>query len=141
MIDKVQSLLRSIDQGKPLSPDVAVWLKQGIERKIKVGYSLDSTLGLSSLYYQFRREKRNRHIKAAWASINDNDLTEWGRSERLAEILRNFKAGRWENIKYDKEPPKNLPDTQRHLFWALKAGIKMPHSAKGLHDIVKKESA
>lgn len=136
MLEKIESLLGSIDRREPLDSDVADWLKEGIRKKINTSDSLDTILGTSNLRCQYLRKERDQHLIAAWETL-DETLTDWGRSCELARLLRNFEAGRWRNLEYIPIPPVNLPETQRHLFWALKTGIKAPSSARHIHNIVK----
>lgn len=135
MLDRVDRLQESIKQHEPLDSEVGHWISGAFELSIKTGIPLDKALGINNLRNKWLRRERNRHLFAAWMSL-DFALDDWPRSRELARILSRFESGRWRNLRFIKDPPDNLTETQRHLFWAFKTGIEPPKSIKGLHGIV-----
>jgi len=66
----------------------------------------------------------------------DPEPTDWERAKELPRQISIFQMGRWQNVMFDKSPPKNLSETKKQIFFALQPFTAMPTTPKGIHSAV-----
>ena len=142
---RLASLLDSVFNNQPITPDVRSWLIKSLFHYLHHGgeYPLDRFLGLapidagtSSLSTQLRLFKRNLYLAEALREIAlDESMTRWGRCQRLASEIKKFDGHIWKLYRHLPEPPESWPAWQKNLFLAYKT-CAVPQTANGLYKIV-----
>lgn len=143
---RLASLLDSIFNNQPISPDVREWLLKAFLHYLLHGgeYPLDRFLGLapidagtSSLSTRLGLFKRNLYLMAALRNIAlDESVTGWGRCQRLAGEITQFEGRAWKLYRQLPEPPESWPEWRQDLFRAYKTGVRVPRTAHALHKIL-----
>jgi hypothetical protein len=146
-VARLASLLDSLFNNQPISPDTREWLLKAFLHYLHHGgeYPLDRFLGLapidagtSSLSTRLGLLKRNLHLVASLRNIAlDDSVTGWGRCQRLAREITKFEGRTWKLYRQLPEPPESWPEWQQDLFRAYKTGLRVPRTAHALHGIVK----
>ncbi len=125
-----------------LPPEVAAWLTDGINQHLTDGVPLDQALGLvggsRTAGYQYRMQQRDRHLKAAAELLADGSCPPWRRAQELKKAINRFEGAIWPRLRHHNQPPENLSELRRALFWARKLNMApLPSSQRGLYEMLK----
>lgn len=106
--------------------------------------NLDAALGLAGpgrrhVYATVMLRQRNAHLAAALGVIAADDaVSTWARCERLARHVPELVAAWNRHYRHVALPPTAWPAWKRHTFLAWRTGRKIPATARGLHEALKK---
>lgn len=127
--DKLTRALVALEAGRPLPPDVATWLRTGLDRYLSADCaSLDAALGLRMDRYRKRIALRNIYLREAASMVALSPVPDWERANRLSEELRAFKLE-------SREPSSDL---DRMLAAAFELCPKMPTTPRHLYRLLTK---
>ncbi|WP_404355579.1 hypothetical protein [Methylotuvimicrobium sp. KM1] len=123
MLERVERLLKSLDQRKPLDDDLSSWLTQAFRRHIETGVDLGAALNIGGCRAEFLRARRDYCIERAWRILEREEPggSHWARSGRLKDLIKRFHAGRWQHLELKPEP-ESMDDLSRWILRSLKTG-------------------
>lgn len=129
--DKLTRALVALEAGRPLPPDVATWLRAGLDRYLSADCaSLDAALGLRMERYRKRIELRNSYLREAASMVALSPVPDWERANRLSAELRAFKC---------KERTREaVSELDRMLAAAFELCPKMPTTPRHLYRVLTK---
>jgi hypothetical protein len=124
-----------VASGQLDSEDVR-WLRKGFSAFLAGGgaVALERCLRLPRHDGALRRACRDHWLRSAWHLLRPG-LSPWRRSELLADAVRAFAAGPWQQWQKLPDAPRHASDLDAALFRAFRAYSRMPLSAMQLHNI------
>jgi hypothetical protein len=140
----VGDLFAHLAVGSALPAESRELLVIAILRAIRKGESIDTAIGLSGagvrkLRTQLLMLQRDRALVAALAAVAlDQDVSDWDRCCRLALELRRFVAVARPMSGRLSAPLADWPEWKKASFVAMKTGLDLPTSARGLSDVAKR---
>ena len=128
----LNELLKHLDG---LDSEASKWFVTAVNISLESGQTLDQALGLKGLRFQHLKQQRDGYLHQAWLTLPD-DLSDWKRSSMLADKIFRFESRTWPRLQHHATPPKHLDRGQRLLFEAFRLGLRMPLSARQVHNII-----
>ncbi len=127
--------------GKPVPPDAARWLLQGLESyragaDLEVALLLRGETGQRSVRYRASKLDRDTLLIQAWEQLPQG--SPWQRSQKLALDLKRYRATGW-NL--DQKRNRAGKEKDQRLFEILSSSPTVPTTAQGIHKIATKRGA
>jgi len=133
--DRVRRLAALVESGRPLPPDLAAWLADGLSAWLAAGgrRSLDASLGIvgrgvRSLATHDATRRRDAALMSAFEFAHDGQHRDarW-RARALSAAIEKFERRTWPRVRDADEPPARLSRLERELFRARRlAGRPLP---------------
>jgi hypothetical protein len=114
------------------------YLQGGFRRFLEAGGALplERCLRLPTTPKRLQKARRDYWLRIAWDGIEAS--TDWARSVELARRVQEFRTlGIWQRWREHSEPPGGASELRAALFYAFKAGAKVPETAQGLDSILR----
>lgn len=121
-------------------PPLTRWFEEGLQEYLEDGEkTLDICLGMRSqsersLPYQYKMMQRNKYLREAHALCEGDTL--WKKSCQLEKEISRFQSIIWPRLRHLDSIPAGTSSLRTSLFKAFKLELKIPNSARRIHDIV-----
>jgi hypothetical protein len=116
-----------------------------ILRAIRKGERIDTAIGLSAagartLRTRLLMRQRDSALLAALAAVAlGEDVSDWERCCRLGPLLRRFVAVARPMSGRLSEPLADWPEWKKAAYVAMKTGLDLPTSPRGLYNVVQRK--
>ena len=119
-----------------VQPEDMSWLCKGFSAFLASGgkLSLERCLRLPVNERELQRAQRDYWLRAAWQLL-DPAVSDWRRSELLADEVRRFLTGKWARWSRLGCLPGGASALDQALFEAFRAHERVPSTAMQLHNI------
>lgn len=130
------ALLHRLITSQGTDAEAAEWAASGLASWLRLDgqVSLQRALGLGANTDRVRRAIRDLWLREAAALLDH--LTPWGRAKELCAAGDKFERRVWPCWRGEDCPPNYATPLQGALFFALKAGTKLPGTARQWRNII-----